>query len=131
MDVTHFERRHLGRSRKFVADIVSWGAARVSARRYGHPDYPRGSYFAPTLLVGGDTRHAHCPVRVLRAILTLTLVPPVWTADMLAIANVPSFCHGAPVFGSEQSPATVLFLHCFGTSMVTVNDFAASLSLYY
>lgn len=58
-------------------------------------------------------------------ILTLMRTPSSSAADMLAVANAPSFGLGASVFGSERDPAMSPLVAGLRAGMVAVNDFAA------
>ncbi|KAM4065113.1 aldehyde dehydrogenase family protein [Hirsutella rhossiliensis] len=114
------------RLEELIAEAVSRGARLlVGGRRHTHPDYPRGHYFSPTLLVDVTPAMLIAQHECFAPILTLMRAPSSSAPDMLAVANAPSFGLGASVFGSERDPAMPRLVAGLKAGMVAVNDFAA------
>ncbi|PNY26697.1 aldehyde dehydrogenase-like protein [Tolypocladium capitatum] len=114
------------RLEELVAEAVSQGARLLAGgRRHNHPDYPQGHYFQPTLLVDVTPSMRIAQHECFAPILTLLRAASSSPADMLAIANAPSFGLGASVHGSERDPALAPIVRGLRAGMVAVNDFGA------
>ncbi|OAA48613.1 Aldehyde/histidinol dehydrogenase [Metarhizium rileyi] len=109
-----------------VAEAVSQGARLLAGgKRYSHPDYPKGHYFQPTLLVDVTTDMRIAQHECFAPVLTMLRAKSSSAEDMLAIANEPNFGLGASVHGSERDPAMGPIVRGLKAGMVAVNDFAA------
>ncbi|KAG9250098.1 Aldehyde/histidinol dehydrogenase [Emericellopsis atlantica] len=109
-----------------IAEAVSQGARLLAGgKRYAHPEYPKGHYFLPTLLVDVTPTMRIAQNECFGPILTLMRAPSSSAKDMLAIANAPNFGLGASVHGSERDPALQAIVSGLKAGMVAVNDFGA------
>ncbi|KND87366.1 putative aldehyde dehydrogenase-like protein [Tolypocladium ophioglossoides CBS 100239] len=114
------------RLEELIAEAVSQGARLLAGgRRHNHPDYPKGHYFQPTLLVDVTPSMCIAQHECFAPVLTVLRAASSSAADMLAIANAPSFGLGASVHGSERDPALPPIVRGLRAGMVAVNDFAA------
>ncbi|KAK1825138.1 Meiotic Sister-Chromatid recombination aldehyde dehydrogenase [Friedmanniomyces endolithicus] len=99
----------------------------VGGKRYEHPTYPQGHYFAPTLLVDVTPSMRIAQEEVFAPICTLMRASSVEAA--LAIANSTSYDLGCSVFGPTISVAARANLEHIANGvragMVAINDFAA------
>ncbi|KAG5951140.1 hypothetical protein E4U53_003700 [Claviceps sorghi] len=108
-----------------VADAVSHGARLLAGgARFTHPDYPKGHYFQPTLLVDVTPTMKIASQECFGPVLTLMRAPSSSPRDILAVANAPDFGLGASVHGSERDPAMAPIVRGLKAGMVAVNDFA-------
>jgi acyl-CoA reductase-like NAD-dependent aldehyde dehydrogenase len=104
-----------------ISDAVSKGARLLSGgSRYPHPQFPKGHYFAPTLLVD---------VTPLMTIAQTELFAPVCLLmraesldDAISMANGTEYGLGASVFGSSSSDLYRV-TNELNVGMVSVNDF--------
>lgn len=113
------------RLEKLIKEAVAQGARLLAGgQRYTHPDYPKGHYFTPTLLVDVTPEMGIAQNECFAPILTLLRAASSSPADMLAIANTPAFGLGASVHGSERDPAMQPIIRGLRAGMVAVNDFA-------
>ncbi|KAG5982938.1 hypothetical protein E4U55_001074 [Claviceps digitariae] len=108
-----------------IEDAVLKGARLLAGgSRFIHPDYPKGHYFQPTLLVDVTPTMKIAKQECFGPILTLIRAPSSSPDDILRIANAPNFGLGASIHGSERDPAMQPILHGLKAGMVAVNDFA-------
>ena len=125
------------RLENLVASAVKDGARLLAGgKRFPHPEFPKGHYFQPTLLVDVTPDMAIANEECFGPIMVIMRAPstspssrsssPQERADsILAIANAPSFGLGASVFGKESDPVLPLVVSGLRTGNVAVNDFAA------
>ena len=114
---TNFERLE-----SLISDAVSQGArCLVGGKRHLHPKYPKGHYFAPTLLVD-VTSTMHIAQEELFAPICL-LMRASSVDEAIVIANSSSYALGASVFGSKKSDLEKV-TSGVRAGMVSVNDFA-------
>jgi acyl-CoA reductase-like NAD-dependent aldehyde dehydrogenase len=113
------------RLENLISEAVSQGARLlVGGKRHSHPDYPKGHYFEPTLLVDVTPEMRIAQHECFAPVLTMLRAKSSSAGDMLAIANAPDFGLGASVHGSESDPAMTPIVHGLKAGMVAVNDFA-------
>ena len=110
------------RLEELIAEAVSQGARLLAGgTRLAHPRWPRGHYFAPTLLadVTSDMRVAReelfAPVMLVLRAESL--------AAAVDIANGTAYALGASVFGSDSADLETVVREV-RAGMVAVNDFA-------
>ncbi|KAH0494855.1 hypothetical protein TgHK011_008440 [Trichoderma gracile] len=109
-----------------IADAVSRGARLLAGgKRFAHPEYPRGHYFQPTLLVDVTPDMRIARTECFAPILTMLRARSSSPEDILAVANAPDFGLGASVHASERDPALAPIVRGLKAGMVAVNDFAA------
>lgn len=109
-----------------IDDAVEEGARLLAGgKRYKHPDFPKGHYFQPTLIVDVDPDMKIAHRECFAPILTLMRANSSSPADILAIANDTAYDLGASVFGSERDPHLQPIVRGLRAGMVAVNDFAA------
>lgn len=105
-----------------IADAVKRGArCLVGGKRHHHPEYPKGHYFQPTLLVDVTPSMRIAQEEVFAPICVLMRATSV--SDAVAIANSTPYALGASVFGSRKSDLDAV-VHGVRAGMVAVNDFA-------
>ena len=108
-----------------IAEAVQQGARLLAGgKRYQHPEYPKGHYFQPTLLVDVTPNMRIAQNECFAPVLTMLRAPSSSAADMLAIANAPDFGLGASVHGSESDPSMQPIIRGLKAGMVAINDFA-------
>jgi acyl-CoA reductase-like NAD-dependent aldehyde dehydrogenase len=109
-----------------IAEAVSQGARLLAGgKRFAHPDYPRGHYFQPTLLVDVTPDMRIARTECFAPVLTMLRARSSLPEDVLAVANAPDFGLGASVHASERDPALKPIVRGLKAGMVAVNDFAA------
>ncbi|KAL6874903.1 ALDH-like protein [Trichoderma novae-zelandiae] len=114
------------RLEELVAEAVSQGARLLAGgKRFAHPDYPRGHYFQPTLLVDVTPGMRIARNECFAPVLTMLRARSSSAEDVLAVANAPDFGLGASVHGAERDPALRAIVRGLKAGMVAVNDFAA------
>jgi acyl-CoA reductase-like NAD-dependent aldehyde dehydrogenase len=106
-----------------ISDAVKQGARLlVGGKRYNHPQFPKGHYFSPTLLVDVtpameiSRTELFAPVCVLMRAETIS--------EAISIANGTEYGLGASVFGSNTQDLERVTCE-LKAGMVAVNDFAA------
>jgi acyl-CoA reductase-like NAD-dependent aldehyde dehydrogenase len=108
---------------ELIEDAVKHGARLlVGGKAYDHPDFPRGNYFQPTLLV--DVRP---DMRIAQEELfapIFLLMPASSTENAIEIANSTIYGLGASVFGTSKTELEKV-VSGVKSGMVAVNDFAA------
>ncbi|KAK0729791.1 Aldehyde/histidinol dehydrogenase [Lasiosphaeris hirsuta] len=115
------------RLESLISDAVRAGAhLLVGGKRFTHPDYPSGHYFAPTLLVDVTPGMTIANEECFAPIMMLMRAPSNSTADILAVANAPDFGLGSSVFGSESDSQLKAIVKGLKVGMVAVNDFGAT-----
>ncbi|OBA19003.1 Aldedh-domain-containing protein [Metschnikowia bicuspidata var. bicuspidata NRRL YB-4993] len=105
-----------------IQDAVDKGARLLhGGKRYHHPNYPQGHYFAPTLLVDVDTSMKIANEEVFGPVLTMMKARDV--EDAIAISNSSEYGLGNSVFGKsfEACDAVAKKLE---SGNVAINDFA-------
>jgi acyl-CoA reductase-like NAD-dependent aldehyde dehydrogenase len=107
-----------------IQEAVSQGARLlVGGRRYIHPQYPKGHYFTPTLIVDvtPDMRIAQtelfAPVFLMMRATTLD--------HAIELANSSPYALGASVYG-HHSPSLERVVREVHAGMIAVNDFAVT-----
>ena len=111
------------RLESLIADAVSQGARLlVGGKRYTHPKYPRGHFFAPTLLIDVLPSMRIAQEELFAPICLLMRASSV--SDALEIANSTSYALGASVFGTSKRELEAV-VSGVKAGMVSVNDFAA------
>ncbi|CAM1501747.1 Fc.00g037310.m01.CDS01 [Cosmosporella sp. VM-42] len=114
------------RLEEVIAEAVSQGARLLAGgKRYEHPDYPKGHYFQPTLLVDVTPNMRIAQNECFAPVLTILRAASSSPSDILSIANAPNFGLGASVHGSERDPNLRPIVRGLRAGMVAVNDFAA------
>ena len=110
------------RLEELIAEAVSQGARLLAGgTRLAHPCWPRGHYFAPTLLADVTP-----DMRIARAELFAPVMLVLRAASLPAavdIANGTPYALGASVFGSDPV-ALETVVRDVRAGMVAVNDFA-------
>jgi acyl-CoA reductase-like NAD-dependent aldehyde dehydrogenase len=115
-------RNNFDRLEQLIADATDRGArCLVGGKRYIHPRYPQGHYFAPTLLVDVTPDMAIAQEETFAPILTVMKARDV--DDAIRIANSTKYGLGASVFGRSQRDLEKV-VKASRTGMVSVNDFA-------
>jgi acyl-CoA reductase-like NAD-dependent aldehyde dehydrogenase len=111
-----------------VRDAVSKGAKLlVGGKRFEHPIHPRGSYFAPTLLVDVTSDMAIANEECFAPICVVMRASS--TTHAVQLANAPDFGLGASVFG-RPGPEIERVVRELKTGMVAVNDFAVYYAMH-
>ena len=107
-----------------IAEAVAQGAqCLVGGYRFSHPHFPKGHYFAPTLVVDVAPTMRIAQEELFAPICVLMRASSIENA--LVLANSTPFALGASVFGT--SPFDVEFLvNGVKAGMVSVNDFAVT-----
>lgn len=116
---------NFGRLEGLVGDAILKGArVLVGGKRYTHPDYPSGHYFAPTLVADVTTAMEISREECFGPIMVLMRAESGRAEDILAIANAPEYGLGSSVYGSERDPTLKKVVKGLQAGMVAVNDFA-------
>ena len=111
---------------KIIQEAVSQGARLLcGGSRYQHPEYPKGHYFSPTMIVDVTPEMRIAQIECFGPVLTLMRAPSSSATDILSIANAPNFGLGASVHGSQRDPALRSIVSGLKAGMVAVNDFGA------
>lgn len=111
-----------------VRDAVAKGAKLlVGGKRLEHPIHPRGSYFAPTLLVDVTSDMAIANEECFAPICVVMRASS--TTHAVQLANAPDFGLGASVFG-RPGPEIERVVRELKTGMVAVNDFAVYYAMH-
>lgn len=106
-----------------IADAVKQGARLlVGGKRFNHPDYPKGHYFSPTLLVDVTPSMKIASTELFAPVCLLMRASSI--SDAIAIANGTEFGLGSSVFGSSSADLERVTRE-IKAGMVAVNDFAA------
>lgn len=114
------------RLEKLIQEAVSQGARLLTGgKRHNHPNYPKGHYFQPTMLVDVTPTMAIANNECFAPVLTLMRAPSSSPRDVLALANAPNFGLGASVHASEWDASLQPIVRGLKAGMVAVNDFAA------
>ncbi|KAL5118198.1 Meiotic Sister-Chromatid recombination aldehyde dehydrogenase [Pleosporales sp. CAS-2024a] len=110
------------RLEELIADAVKRGARLLAGgKRYVHPDYPKGHYFTPTLLVDVTPNMAIAQTELFAPVFMLMRADKLDGA--IDMANSTIYALGASVYGSNKAhlERVVQGVHA---GMVAVNDFA-------
>lgn len=111
------------RLERLIADAVAHGAkCLVGGKRYIHPQFPRGHYFSPTLLIDVIPSMQIAQEELFAPICVLMRAECLDHA--LELANSTSYALGASVFGTNPEDLDKV-VHGVRAGMVSVNDFAA------
>lgn len=114
------------RLEEFIAEAVSQGARLLAGgKRYTHPEFGKGHYFQPTLLVDVTPEMRIAQNECFGPVLTVLKAKSSSPEDILALANAPDFGLGASVHASERDPSLQPIVRGLKAGMVAVNDFAA------
>ncbi|KAK1596833.1 aldehyde dehydrogenase [Colletotrichum navitas] len=98
----------------------------AGGRRHIHPEYPKGHYFTPTLLVDVTPDMDIANEECFGPVMTIMRAPGPDAESVLSVANAPDFGLGASVFGSDNDPVLRVVVDGLNTGMVAVNDFGAT-----
>ncbi|KAF2027528.1 ALDH-like protein [Setomelanomma holmii] len=110
------------RLEELIADAVKHGARLLAGgKRYMHPDYPKGHYFAPTLIIDVTPDMAIAQTELFAPVFMLMRASSV--EDAISIANSTIYALGASVYGSNKRDLEHV-VHKVDAGMVAVNDFA-------
>ncbi|KZF20804.1 Aldedh-domain-containing protein [Xylona heveae TC161] len=105
-----------------IADAVNRGARLLAGgKRLHHPRYPKGHYFAPTLIVDVTPDMAIAQEELFAPVFVLMKATDV--TDAIRIANSTEYGLGASVFGSNRAHLEQVVSE-IKSGMVSVNDFA-------
>jgi len=114
------------RLESLVGDALLRGARVLAGgKRFAHPDFPHGHYFAPTLIVDVTPDMAIANEECFGPVLVMMRAPSGSAADVLSFANAPNFGLGSSVFGRDSDPVLRAVVAGLKAGMVAVNDFAA------
>ena len=103
-----------------IAEAVKDGAQLIcGGRRFNHPDYPHGHYFAPTLLANVTPNMRVAQTELFAPIFLLMRANSV--SEAISIANSTEYALGASVFG--HGPAAQECVSAIKAGMVSLNDF--------
>ncbi|TID19401.1 Aldedh-domain-containing protein [Venturia nashicola] len=106
-----------------IADAVKQGARLlVGGKQFHHPDYPKGHYFSPTLLVDVIPSMKIASTELFAPVCLLMRASSI--SDAIAIANGTEYGLGSSVFGSSSEDLERVTRE-LKAGMVAVNDFAA------
>ncbi|KAF2190439.1 aldehyde dehydrogenase [Zopfia rhizophila CBS 207.26] len=109
---------------ELIADAVSHGARLlVGGKRYIHPQFPKGHYFTPTLIVDVTPQMRIAQTELFAPIFLLMRAESV--SDCISIANSTSYALGASVYGSKRADLESVVREV-QAGMVAVNDFAVT-----
>lgn len=112
------------RLESLIADAVAQGArCLIGGTRFHHPSFPKGHYFAPTLLVDVTPAMRIAQEELFAPICVLMRAFSV--PDALHIANSTPHALGASIFGTSLSDIETL-VNGIHAGMVSVNDFAVT-----
>jgi acyl-CoA reductase-like NAD-dependent aldehyde dehydrogenase len=111
------------RLEQIITDAIRQGAKLlVGGQRYIHPDFPKGHYFAPTLLVDVTPAMAIAREELFAPICVVMRATTI--SDAISIANGTPYGLGGSVFGSNRRDLERVTRE-LKSGMVAVNDFAA------
>jgi acyl-CoA reductase-like NAD-dependent aldehyde dehydrogenase len=106
-----------------ISDAVKQGAKLlVGGKQFNHPDYPKGHYFSPTLLVDVTSSMEIASTELFAPVCLLMQASSI--SDAIAIANGTEYGLGSSVFGSNSADLERVTRE-LKVGMVAVNDFAA------
>jgi acyl-CoA reductase-like NAD-dependent aldehyde dehydrogenase len=111
------------RLEQMITDAIRQGAKLlVGGQRYTHPEFPKGHYFAPTLIVDVTPSMAIAKDELFAPICVVMRASTI--SEAITIANGTMYGLGGSVFGSNKRDLERVTreLKC---GMVAVNDFAA------
>ncbi|PVI06687.1 aldehyde dehydrogenase-like protein [Periconia macrospinosa] len=109
---------------RLIQDAVSQGARLVcGGKRYIHPKYPKGHYFAPTLIADVTRDMAIAQTELFAPVFCLMKANDV--DDAIAIANSTPYALGASVYGSSSKDLERV-VASVKAGMVAVNDFGVT-----
>jgi acyl-CoA reductase-like NAD-dependent aldehyde dehydrogenase len=107
---------------ELIAEAVSHGARVLAGgKRYHHPDFPKGHYFTPTLLVDVTKEMRIAQTELFAPVFCLMRATSV--DECIALANSTPYALGASVYGSRKSDLERLVSE-IDAGMIAVNDFA-------
>ncbi|KAI5297051.1 hypothetical protein KEM56_005125, partial [Ascosphaera pollenicola] len=110
---------------QLIADALTHGAKLIcGGQRYEHPQYPKGHYFQPTLLVDVTPSMRIAQTELFAPVFVMMRAQSV--NEAVHVANSTVFALGASVFGNDREQVE----HCVANihaGMVAVNDFG----IYY
>lgn len=108
---------------RLIADAVKQGARLlVGGKQFHHPDYPKGHYFSPTLLVDVTPSMDIASTELFAPVCLLMRASTI--SDAIDIANGTDYGLGSSVFGSSSADLERVTRE-LKAGMVAVNDFAA------
>lgn len=108
---------------KLIGDAVARGARLIcGGSRIAHPKFPKGSYFAPTLLVDVTPDMPLAQQELFAPIFVL--MRAVSVSDAISIVNSTEYALGCSVFGSSSKDLDQVTRQV-RAGMVSVNDFAS------
>ena len=107
---------------ELVRDAVSKGARLLhGGKRFHHPNYPQGHYFAPTLLVDVDISMRISQEEVFGPVLTMMKAETV--EEAISISNSTEYGLGNSVFGKDFKKCDAVARE-LESGNVAINDFA-------
>lgn len=115
------------RLEKLVAEAVAQGATLLAGgHRYDHPQYPKGHYFEPTMLVDVTPNMRIAQEELFAPVCVLMRADSV--DDCISIANSSMYGLGCSIFGPTSSSACKAQIdkvaRASKSGMVAINDFA-------
>ncbi|KIW24651.1 uncharacterized protein PV07_10355 [Cladophialophora immunda] len=115
--------RNFSHLERLISSAVAQGATlHCGGRRYNHPEYPHGIYFAPTLLSNVTPEMEIAQKELFGPVFLLMKAADVDSA--IRIANSTDYALGAGVFGHNQRDVQKC-VRGITAGMVAVNDFGA------
>ncbi|KAL1959161.1 hypothetical protein VTO42DRAFT_2666 [Malbranchea cinnamomea] len=103
-----------------ITEAVKEGAQLIcGGKRYKHPDYPHGHYFAPTFLANVNSTMRIAQTELFAPVFLLMRANSV--SEAIAMANSTEYALGASVFGN--GPDADRCVSSIKAGMVSVNDF--------
>ncbi|KAJ9608278.1 Meiotic Sister-Chromatid recombination aldehyde dehydrogenase [Cladophialophora chaetospira] len=115
--------RSFSRLEKLIDSAVAAGATlHCGGKQYHHPEYPDGTYFAPTLLSNVTPEMDIAQTELFGPVFLLMKAKDV--DDAIRIANSSPFALGAGVYGHNQTDIDKC-VRGVKAGMVAVNDFGA------
>ncbi|KAF2116810.1 Aldehyde/histidinol dehydrogenase [Lophiotrema nucula] len=107
-----------------IQDAVKQGARLLAGgTRYTHPNYPKGHYFTPTLLVDVTPSMRIAQTELFAPVFLLMRATSI--SSCIAIANSTPYALGASVYGTSSRDLERI-VHSVHAGMVAVNDFAVT-----
>ena len=109
---------------ELIEEAVAQGARLLAGgKRYNHPEFPKGHYFAPTLIVDVTDKMRIAHTELFAPVFLMMRASSV--SECISLANSTPYALGASVYGSRKSDLerVVREVHA---GMVAVNDFAVT-----
>jgi acyl-CoA reductase-like NAD-dependent aldehyde dehydrogenase len=107
-----------------IQDAVAHGARLLyGGKRYIHPQYPKGHYFTPTLIVDVTPKMRIAQTELFAPVFLLMKAQDV--SHAIQLANSSPYALGASVYG-QHKPSLERVVREVHAGMVAVNDFAVT-----